>query len=103
MVKHLKVSKDLLVDPKFDLIFSVENVNQMVIEGMPFRDAYKAIGMQIENKAYIPIKDLNHTLEGSIGNLCNDEITRMKDEVINSFGFEKIHQAYENLLNYEVK
>lgn len=102
MIKNLKIKENLLDDSKFDLLFSVENVNKKVIEGMPFRDAYRAIGGEIEAGTYQPIKTLNHTLEGSIGNLCNPEIKTMMDNVIQSFNFEKVHQAFEDLLNYEV-
>ncbi|OYU93894.1 MAG: argininosuccinate lyase [Bacteroidetes bacterium B1(2017)] len=103
MIKNLKIKENLLDDSKFDLLFSVENVNKKVIEGMPFRDAYRAIGGEIEAGTYQPIKTLNHTLEGSIGNLCNPEIKEMMNNVIQSFNFEKVHQAFENLLNFEVK
>lgn len=102
MIQNLKVKENLLDDAKYDLMFSVENVNQKVIEGMPFRDAYRAIGGEIEDGIYEPIKTLNHTLEGSIGNLCNEEIKSMMTEVIKSFDFKKVHMAFENLLNYEV-
>lgn len=102
MIQNLKIKENLLNDSKFDLLFSVENVNQKVIEGMPFRDAYRAIGDEIETGAYQPIKNLNHTLEGSIGNLCNTEINEMMKGVMESFHFEKVHQAFEKLLNYEV-
>jgi argininosuccinate lyase len=102
MIQNLKIKENLLADPKFDLLFSVENVNQKVIEGMPFRDAYRAIGGEIESGTYSPIKDLRHTLEGSIGNLCTEEINTMMQEVLNSFNFEKVHEAFEKLLNYEV-
>ncbi len=101
MIKNLKIKENLLSDAKYDLMFSVENVNQKVMEGMPFRDAYKAIGNEIEKGLYTPMKNLNHTLEGSIGNLCNKEIEGMMNEVIGSFNFEKVHKAYEELLSYE--
>jgi argininosuccinate lyase len=81
----------------------VENVNQKVMEGMPFRDAYRAIGGEIEAGTYTPIKELHHTLEGSIGNLCNEEINEMMNETLKSFKFEKVHEAFEKLLNYEVE
>ena len=102
MIKNLKVKEGILNDSKFDPMFSVENVNDMVIKGTPFRDAYKAVGGEIESGNFVPMKDLNHTLEGSIGNLCNEEIKEMMDTALSSFNFEKVHQAYENLLKYEV-
>lgn len=102
MMTNLEVEKDLLEDKKYDLLFSVENVNQMVVEGTPFRDAYKKIGFEINEGNFTPNRSLNHTLEGSIGNLCNDEIAAEMDELIASFGFEKVEDAFEKLLNWEV-
>jgi argininosuccinate lyase len=102
MMTNLEVEKDLLEDKKYDLLFSVENVNQMVVEGTPFRDAYKKIGFEINEGNFTPNRSLNHTLEGSIGNLCNDEIAAEMDELIASFGFEKVENAFEKLLNWEV-
>lgn len=102
MMTNLEVEKDLLEDKKYDLLFSVENVNQMVVEGTPFRDAYKKIGFEINEGNFTPNRSLNHTLEGSIGNLCNDEIAAEMDELIASFGFEKVEGAFEKLLNWEV-
>jgi argininosuccinate lyase len=103
MMANLEVKKDLLEDKKYDLLFSVENVNQMVVEGTPFRDAYKKIGFEINEGNFTPNRSLNHTLEGSIGNLCNDEIAAEMDELIASFGFEKVEDAFEKLLNWEVQ
>lgn len=101
MMANLDVEKDLLKDKKYDLLFSVENVNQMVVEGMPFRDAYQKIGFEINEGNFTPNRSLNHTLEGSIGNLCNDEITAEMNELITSFHFEKVDTAFEKLLNWE--
>ncbi|MBK6977580.1 MAG: argininosuccinate lyase [Cytophagaceae bacterium] len=100
MVKNLQVKTNLLDDKKYDPIFSVENVNAEVLRGVPFRDAYKKIGMEIESGDFVANKNLNHTLEGSIGNLCNNEIERMMNEVIDSFNFEKTRKAFDNLLNF---
>jgi argininosuccinate lyase len=102
MIKNLNVNKELLKNTKYDLIFSVENVNKLVIEGTPFRDAYKIIGEQINSGNFKPIRDLNHTLEGSIGNLCNLEIKNAMDNIINEFNFEKTEKAFNKLLNWEV-
>lgn len=99
MVKNLKVQKDLLEDKKFDLLFSVENVNKLVLEGMPFRDAYKTVGNSIESGTYNPERKVEHTLSGSIGNLGNEQINSAMKKVIESFNFSKTHQAFENLLN----
>jgi argininosuccinate lyase len=103
MVSNLQVKKNILDDPKFDLLFSVENVNDLVISGTPFRDAYKEVGGQIEKGEFKPNKDIHHTLEGSIGNLCNEQIRRMMNEAMASFNFAKVHEAYEKLLNWEVE
>lgn len=71
---QVKVNKDILSDPKYDYLFSVENLNQLVQEGMPFRDAYKQLGEEIAGGTYKPRKTVSHTHEGSIGNLCLEEI-----------------------------
>lgn len=101
MVSNIQVKKNILDDPKFNLLFSVENVNDLVVKGTPFRDAYREIGGQIENGEFVPKKDIRHTLEGSIGNLCNDHIQSMMESVISTFNFAKVHEAYEKLLNWE--
>ncbi len=98
MVEHMQVEKDLLKSSKYDLLFSVENVNQKVIEGMPFRDAYKQIGEEINDGNFKPNRELNHTLEGSIGNLCNDSLNENMDKVIAGFTFSEINDALEQLL-----
>jgi argininosuccinate lyase len=100
MVSQLEPTKNILEDPKFDLMFSVENVNKLVLEGMPFRDAYKLVGDQINEGNYVPEKGLNHTLEGSIGNLCNDEIKAAFENVLSEFRFENLEKAFDKLLNY---
>ncbi len=74
MLQHLIVSSSVLDEPKYEMIFSVENVNKLVNQGVPFRDAYQRIGAEIESDTFIPYKEINHTHEGSIGNLCNEEI-----------------------------
>jgi argininosuccinate lyase len=99
MVQHLQVKKDLLSDPKFDLLFSVENVNQLVVEGTPFRDAYRKVGNDIEQGTYSPLRTVNHSLLGSIGNLGTIEIKAAMDKVLEGFHFEKTHAAFESLLN----
>ena len=98
MVKNLKIKADILQDPKFDLLFSVENVNKKVTEGMPFRDAYREVGNEIENGTYSPLRTVNHTLEGSIGNLCTEEIKTAMESVLQSFDFEKTRIAFKKLL-----
>jgi argininosuccinate lyase len=102
MLSNVEVKKDLLNDSKYDLLFSVENVNELVVNGTPFRDAYKIVGGQIEEGNYIPNRSLNHILEGSIGNLCNDQIELMMQEVLKQFEFEKVDNAIERLLNWSI-
>jgi len=99
MMKRVEVKTDILEDPKYDLIFSVEEVNRLAISGMPFRDAYKKVGLDIEAGNFNPVKDINHTHEGSIGNLCNDRIKIYKDSIWEQFNFHAMHEAELNLLN----
>jgi len=99
MMKRVEVKTDILEDPKYDLIFSVEEVNRLAINGMPFRDAYKKVGLDIEAGNFNPVKDINHTHEGSIGNLCNDRIKIYKDSIWEQFNFHAMHEAELNLLN----
>ncbi len=98
MLSGIEVKTGILDDPKYDLLFSVERVNELVLQGVPFREAYRIIGNEINNGAYQPNRHLQHTHEGSIGNLCNAQITEMMQEVVARFGFEKVEQAIENLL-----
>jgi argininosuccinate lyase len=100
MLSNIKVKENLLEDAKYDLLFSVENVNELVNSGVPFREAYKIIGKKIEDGNYVPNRSLNHTLEGSIGNLCNSEIENMMNNVINGFDFDKVDVAINSLLNW---
>lgn len=82
----------------YDYMYTVENLNKEVLSGMPFRDAYKKIAQSVEDKSFIPEKELNHTHIGSIGMLGNDEISRKMDSIIESFNFEKTQKAYSELL-----
>ena len=79
-------------------MFSVEEVNRLAREGMPFRDAYKKVGLDIEAGNFTPNKDIHHTHEGSIGNLCNDKIQALMNDVVSGFKFEKMEEAVKNLL-----
>jgi len=99
MIKEMEVKKDILKDPKYDLIFSVENVNNMVVKGTPFRDAYRITGEGINEGNFVPDRELNHTLEGSIGNLCNEAIETNMKAVMDSFNFDQVHRAYKGLMN----
>jgi argininosuccinate lyase len=102
MLSKIEIQKDLLKDSKYDLLFSVENVNELVVNGTPFRDAYKIVGGQIEDGNFVPNRSLNHSLEGSIGNLCNDQIELMMQDVMSKFEFEKVDKAIEKLLNWSI-
>ena len=79
-------------------MFSVEEVNRLAREGMPFRDAYKKVGLDIEAGNFTPNKDIHHTHEGSIGNLCNDKIQALMNDVVSGFKFEKMEEAVKALL-----
>lgn len=85
MLQHIEVKKDIVKDAKYNYMFSVESVNQQVLEGIPFRDAYKNIGIAIENQDFIPNHEVNHTHEGSIGNLRNELIEEAFKKVISKF------------------
>jgi argininosuccinate lyase len=97
-VSHLKVNHLILDDKKYDYIFSVEDVNRLVNEGVPFRDAYKHVGQKIMDGNYIPTKKLKHTHEGSLGNLCNDGIKSKMEKVVSDFNFQSVDSAISNLL-----
>ncbi|WP_312696997.1 argininosuccinate lyase [Sphingobacterium mizutaii] len=98
MLENITIKNNILDDPKYDYLFSVEVVNNEVLNGVPFREAYRKIGLDIEEGKFQPAKEVNHTHEGSIGNLCNDQIERMFKEVKADFGFEKVDAALESLL-----
>lgn len=98
MLSGIEVKDGILENEKYDLLFSVERVNELVLQGIPFREAYKIIGNEIESGTYTPNRNLVHTHEGSIGNLCNPEISAMMQEVMGRFGFEKVEKAIEELL-----
>ena len=99
MMREVKVNEHILDDDKYSLLFSVEEVNRRVLAGMPFRDAYKQVGLDIEAGKFIPSKSVNHTHEGSIGNLCNESITAMMRSVIGSFSFERMIEAEKKLIH----
>jgi len=98
MLANIRVKENILDDEKYKFLFSVEEVNKLVLSGMPFRDAYKKVGLDIEQDAYHPEKAVNHTHEGSIGNLNNDKIQAMMMAAIVQFQFEKTGTAYQRLL-----
>ena len=98
IINKIEVRKDILDNPMYDPMFSVETVNRLVAEGIPFRDAYKQVGLDIEAGTFRPDKDIRHTHEGSIGNLCNDRIASLMDTVLEGFDFQKMTNAEKNLL-----
>ncbi|WP_374949486.1 argininosuccinate lyase [Mucilaginibacter sp.] len=98
MLQNISVNKNILDDPKYAYLFSVEEVNKAVLNGTPFRDAYKQIGLEIEQGNFNPDKTVNHTHEGSIGNLNNAEITAAMEKVVQSFDFKKVEQAIKELV-----
>ena len=98
MMKNIEVKKDILLDEKYKYLFSVEEMNKLVLEGIPLRDAYKKIGMDIENNNFQYNLQINHTHEGSIGNLQNNAIDEMMNKVISRFNFNKVNQVLQKLL-----
>ena len=98
IMNEIKVNDHILDDDRYSLIFSVEEVNRLAREGMPFRDAYKKVGLDIEAGRFTPRKEVHHTHEGSIGNLCNDRITQLMEQVVEGFNFSTMEQAEKNLL-----
>lgn len=99
MMREVKVNEHILDDERYALMFSVEEVNRRVVAGVPFRDAYKQVGLEIEAGQFKPNKQVAHTHEGSIGNLCNEQIAQLLQTVVKGFGFERMNQAEKQLLN----
>ncbi|MBO7588498.1 MAG: argininosuccinate lyase [Bacteroidaceae bacterium] len=99
MLEHIKVREDILSDPAYDAIFSVEEVNRLVLEGVPFREAYRQVGAAIENGTFKADRNLHHTHEGSMGNLCNDRITGLMEKLISEFNFEMADAAVSRLIS----
>jgi len=98
IINKMEVNEHILDNPIYDPMFSVEEVNRLAREGMPFRDAYKKVGLDIEAGNFTPNKNIHHTHEGSIGNLCNDKIQALMDEAMQGFKFEKMEAAVKKLL-----
>lgn len=97
-VQRIEVNSDIIGDKRYDAMFSVEEVNRLAGSGMPFRDAYKKVGLDIEAGTFVPDKSVHHTHEGSIGNLCNKEITEMMERIYGSMDFQKTIDAEMRLL-----
>lgn len=98
MMREVKVNENILDDDKYSLLFSVEEVNRRVLAGVPFRDAYKQVGLEIEAGKFVADKHVHHSHEGSIGNLCNSEIAALMQKAVDGFHFEKMNAAVEALL-----
>lgn len=98
MLENISVKSGILEDKKYDYIFSVESVNNLALSGVPFREAYKQVGLAIENGDFKPERTVEHTHEGSIGNLCSLEIAELMHDVLMQFNFEKVEAAESELL-----
>ena len=98
MMREVKVNEHILDDDKYSLLFSVEEVNRRVLAGVPFRDAYKQVGLAIEAGEFVADKQVHHTHEGSIGNLCNTEIAALMQKAVDGFHFERMNAAVDALL-----
>ncbi|WP_316832561.1 argininosuccinate lyase [Pedobacter aquatilis] len=98
MFQNITIKDEILKDKKYDYLFSVEVVNDLALQGVPFREAYKIVGEQIENGTFAPSSQIHHTHEGSIGNLCNEQIADAMQSVLAQFGFDKVNKAIENLV-----
>ena len=97
MLRHITVKTDILDDPKYDYLFSVEVVNKLVLSGVPFREAYRQVGLEIENGTYKPSREVHHTHAGSIGNLCLDRVDALMTAVLQKFDFDRFIRAEEEL------
>lgn len=98
MFENIEVKKDILTDEKYKYLFTVEEMNKLVLEGMPLRDAYKKIGADVEAGTFVTDRKINHTHEGSIGNLQNDEIKATMQRVITRFNFKAVNDALQKLI-----
>lgn len=98
MLREVKVNEHILDDTRYAPIFSVEEVNRLVREGVPFRDAYKQVGLRIEAGTFVPDKTVHHTHEGSIGNLCTDQISIQMQQAIDGFPFHRVNEAENRLI-----
>ncbi|MDE6322644.1 MAG: argininosuccinate lyase, partial [Paramuribaculum sp.] len=85
MLGHIRVNENILSDPRYNYLFTVEDVNRLTLSGTPFREAYRTIGMQVQHGEYTPTRSVEHVHEGSIGNLCNDRIREKLSAVMKTF------------------
>ena len=98
IINKIEVNEHILDNPMYDPMFSVEEVNRLAANGMPFRDAYKKVGLDIEAGTFKADRNIHHTHEGSIGNLCNDQIKALMQQTLDGFHFERMTSAENNLL-----
>lgn len=101
IINKMEVNEHILDNPMYDPMFSVEEVNKLAAAGMPFRDAYKKVGLEIENGTFKADKHIHHTHEGSMGNLCNDRIVALMDQTLSEFHFDRMLKAERRLLGRE--
>lgn len=99
IINKMEVNDHILDNPMYDPMFSVEEVNRLAAAGMPFRDAYKKVGLEIEAGEFVADKNIHHTHEGSIGNLCNDKIQALMEQTMAEFSFDKVRNAEKKLLD----
>ena len=99
IINKMEVNEHILDNPMYDPIFSVEEVNRLAADGMPFRDAYKKVGLEIEAGEFRADHNIHHTHEGSIGNLCNDRITALMDKILSDFNFDRVEEAISRLVD----
>ena len=98
IINKIEVNEHILDNPMYDPMFSVEEVNRLAANGMPFRDAYKKVGLDIEAGQFQANHEIHHTHEGSIGNLCNEEISQLMQQTLDGFHFERMTEAERKLL-----
>ena len=98
IINKIEVNEPILDNPMYDPMFSVEEVNRLAANGMPFRDAYKKVGLDIEAGQFRADKNIHHTHEGSIGNLCNDQIQALMQQTLDGFHFERMTEAEKALI-----
>ena len=99
IINKMEVNDHILDNPMYDPMFSVEEVNRLAAAGMPFRDAYKKVGLEIEAGEFVANKNIHHTHEGSVGNLCNDKIQALMEQTMAEFSFDKVRNAEKKLLD----
>ena len=99
LLKHISIAENIIDKPMYDYLFSVDEVNRLVLEGMPFRDAYKQVGMDIKNGTFSPEKNIMHTHKGSIGNLCTQSIQEKCSRIVSEFSFETVKLKLTELVS----